>query len=81
MYTIYTYNTYTGNIMSMVSDPKNLLPYMASLLPGLKECLVDPIPDVCMTYTYYMLYTVYAICCILYMHAIYYIFGLQPDTG
>lgn len=36
----------TGNIMTMVGDPKAVLPYLSSLLPGLKGCLVDPIPDV-----------------------------------
>jgi len=36
----------TGNMVSMVSDSKFLLPYLTQLLPGLKDCLVDPIPDV-----------------------------------
>jgi hypothetical protein len=36
----------SGNIMSMISDSKSLIPYIAGLLIGLKECLVDPIPDV-----------------------------------
>ena len=34
----------TGNIMSMVTDPKNITPYTATLMPGIKACLVDPIP-------------------------------------
>lgn len=36
----------TGNMMTMVSEPKALTPYLGHLLPGLKDCLVDPIPDV-----------------------------------
>jgi hypothetical protein len=36
----------TGNIMSMVSDPKALSPYLSAVVPGLKDCLLDPIPDV-----------------------------------
>lgn len=36
----------TGNICSMITDSKVLVPYLAQLLPGLKEVLVDPIPDV-----------------------------------
>jgi hypothetical protein len=36
----------TGNIMSMVGDPKAVIPYLPSVLPGIKSCLVDPIPDV-----------------------------------
>lgn len=36
----------TGNMMGMVSESGVLAPYMVSLLPGLKDCLVDPIPDV-----------------------------------
>lgn len=36
----------TGNMMTMVSDPKFLLPYLQQVLPGLRDCLLDPIPDV-----------------------------------
>ena len=36
----------TGNIMSMVSDQKSLSPYLCQVIPGLKSCLLDPIPDV-----------------------------------
>ncbi len=36
----------TGNIMSMIGEPKALLPYLATLLPGLQGCIIDPIPDV-----------------------------------
>eukprot|EP01041_Mallomonas_annulata_P003729 gene3729-7411_t len=36
----------TGNICSMITDPKVLVPYLHQILPGLKEVLVDPIPDV-----------------------------------
>ena len=36
----------TGNICSMITDPKIIIPYFPQMLPGLKECLVDPIPDV-----------------------------------
>jgi HEAT repeat protein len=36
----------TGNMMTMVSDPKFLVPYLAAVLPGLRDCLLDPIPDV-----------------------------------
>jgi hypothetical protein len=36
----------TGNIMGMVTDPKALAPYVGSVIPGIKDCLIDPIPDV-----------------------------------
>ena len=36
----------TGNMVSMVSEPKTLVPYLIQVLPGLKDCLLDPIPDV-----------------------------------
>ena len=36
----------TGNMMSMVADSKSLVPYLSQLIPGVKQCLTDPIPDV-----------------------------------
>ncbi|CAM9326832.1 unnamed protein product, partial [Phaeothamnion confervicola] len=36
----------TGNTVTMVSDPKDLAPYLPALLPGLKGAALDPIPDV-----------------------------------
>lgn len=36
----------TGNTCSMISEAKDLLPYLAVILPGLKATCVDPIPDV-----------------------------------
>jgi hypothetical protein len=36
----------TGNICSMINDPKIIIPYFPQMIPGLKNCLVDPIPDV-----------------------------------
>ena len=36
----------TGNITTMINDPKDLLPYLPVLLPDLQACLLDPIPDV-----------------------------------
>ena len=36
----------TGNICSMINDSKILVPYIPQVLPGLKDCLLDPIPDV-----------------------------------
>lgn len=37
----------TGNMISMVSEPKALSPYLSTVVPGLKDCLLlDPIPDV-----------------------------------
>mmetsp|Transcript_90926 Transcript_90926/g.177994 ORF Transcript_90926/g.177994 Transcript_90926/m.177994 type:complete len:3046 (+) Transcript_90926:19-9156(+) len=36
----------TGNMVSMVSDAKILAPYLVQVLPGLQDCLLDPIPDV-----------------------------------
>ncbi|CAM9143400.1 unnamed protein product, partial [Chrysoparadoxa australica] len=35
-----------GNMCTMISDTKDLKPYMDIILPGLKATLVDPIPDV-----------------------------------
>jgi hypothetical protein len=36
----------TDNMVSMVGDAKILSPYLAQVLPGLQDCLLDPIPDV-----------------------------------
>lgn len=36
----------TGNTCSMISEAKDLLPYLAAILPGLKSTCIDPIPDV-----------------------------------
>ncbi|GKY90637.1 hypothetical protein MPSEU_000037200 [Mayamaea pseudoterrestris] len=36
----------TGNITTMIADPKDMLPYLPLLLPDLQSCLLDPIPDV-----------------------------------
>eukprot|EP00981_Chlorochromonas_danica_P005419 scaffold1091_cov164-Ochromonas_danica.AAC.42 len=36
----------TGNMIAMVSDVTVLVPYLSTLLVGLKDCLMDPIPDV-----------------------------------
>src|SRR3546814_15408131 len=36
----------TGNMTSMISDAKMLVPYLDDLIPGLKMVLTDPIPDV-----------------------------------
>lgn len=36
----------TGNTCSMISEAKDLLPYLSVILPGLKATCVDPIPDV-----------------------------------
>ena len=35
-----------GNMASMIADPKILSPYLSQVVPGLKEVLLDPIPDV-----------------------------------
>jgi len=36
----------TGNMCSMISDPRAVLPYVTDLLPVLRKVLVDPIPGV-----------------------------------
>ena len=36
----------TGNIISMIIEPGCLIPYIPAVIPGLKDCLIDPIPDV-----------------------------------
>jgi len=36
----------TGNMCSMISDAKDMAPYLPQLLPGLQETVLDPIPDV-----------------------------------
>ncbi|CAM9376956.1 unnamed protein product, partial [Choristocarpus tenellus] len=36
----------TGNTCSMISDAKDLLPYISVIISGLKATCVDPIPDV-----------------------------------
>jgi HEAT repeat protein len=35
-----------GNICTMINDPKDLVPYLPTLLPDLQSSLLDPIPDV-----------------------------------
>ena len=35
-----------GNICSMIADAKIIIPYFPQMLPGLQNCLIDPIPDV-----------------------------------
>lgn len=36
----------TGNTCSMISEAKDLLPYLSAIMPGLKSTCIDPIPDV-----------------------------------
>lgn len=35
-----------GNLASLVANPRDLAPYMATLLPEVKSLLVDPLPEV-----------------------------------
>ncbi|KAG0496604.1 hypothetical protein HPP92_001295 [Vanilla planifolia] len=35
-----------GNMCSLVTDPKDMIPYIGLLLPEVKKVLVDPIPEV-----------------------------------
>ncbi|TVU45340.1 hypothetical protein EJB05_04825 [Eragrostis curvula] len=35
-----------GNMSSLVTEPKDMIPYIALLLPEVKKVLVDPIPEV-----------------------------------
>lgn len=35
-----------GNICTMISDAKIIVPYFPQMIPGLQNCIVDPIPDV-----------------------------------
>ena len=36
----------TGNICTMINDPRDFIPYIPTLMPDLKGSLLDPIPDV-----------------------------------
>jgi HEAT repeat protein len=36
----------TGNICTMINDPRDFVPYLPTLMPDLKSSLLDPIPDV-----------------------------------
>lgn len=36
----------TGNTCTMISEAKDLVPYLTAILPGLKATCIDPIPDV-----------------------------------
>ncbi|KAG7353289.1 heat repeat-containing protein [Nitzschia inconspicua] len=36
----------TGNICTMINDPRDFIPYLPTLMPDLKSSLLDPIPDV-----------------------------------
>ena len=36
----------TGNMCSLLSDRKDIVPYLPLLLPELKSALTDPIPEV-----------------------------------
>ena len=35
-----------GNLASLVNNPRDLSPYIVTLLPELKNALVDPLPEV-----------------------------------
>ena len=35
-----------GNLASLVANPRDLAPYMSTLLPEVKNLLVDPLPEV-----------------------------------
>jgi hypothetical protein len=36
----------TGNICTMINDPRDFVPYLPTLIPDLQDILLDPIPDV-----------------------------------
>ena len=36
----------TGNMCTMINDPRDFIPYLPTLMPDLKGSLLDPIPDV-----------------------------------
>lgn len=36
----------TGNICTMINDPRDFIPYLPTLIPDLQTILLDPIPDV-----------------------------------
>jgi hypothetical protein len=36
----------SGNICTMINDPRDFAPYVSILIPDLKSALIDPIPDV-----------------------------------
>jgi len=36
----------TGNICTMINDPRDFVPYLPTLIPDLQSILLDPIPDV-----------------------------------
>lgn len=36
----------TGNICTMINDPRDFVPYLPTLIPDLQSSLLDPIPDV-----------------------------------
>jgi hypothetical protein len=36
----------TGNMCALISDPKDIIPYLSILMPALKKTVCDPIPDV-----------------------------------
>lgn len=38
--------TYAWVIANCLSLPKDLAPYLPSVIPGLKQCLLDPVPEV-----------------------------------
>jgi hypothetical protein len=35
----------TGNICTMINDPRDFVPYLPTLIPDLKSSLLEPIPD------------------------------------
>jgi hypothetical protein len=35
-----------GNMCSLIAEPRDIVPYLPTLLPALKKAVVDPIPDV-----------------------------------
>jgi CLASP N terminal/HEAT repeat len=36
----------TGNLCTMINDPRDFVPYLPTLMPDLQSSLLDPIPDV-----------------------------------
>ena len=41
-----SFRTMNLNMFSLIADPKDIMPYLESLVPCLRQALVDPIPDV-----------------------------------
>ena len=45
-YVSHIFCVFSTSLLSLLSEHQDLLPYLPSVVPGLKQCLLDPVPEV-----------------------------------